>query len=684
MSSVRSFCLIVLLCISSSLLAQKKDPKTLERPASCQEIDDKDAVAAYENGIDRKKNKKEQRVVFLAKAIDLVPDYVDANFAMGIEKIVTAKLNNTPYKVADPYFLKVIETCPTFHSDPYYYLGFSFYEQENYAEAMKYLKKFLDFKDEDDRKFSKDYDFFSVQAVEMTKYAKVYDDLSKMKDNPVPFDPKLVNGICTRDDEYLAIISPDNELAMFTRRMQKTSKGEVYQSDKLIEVFCFSNRKAGEFDKGNPLPDPFNKNSNEGGATISLDNKHIYFTICKDEGGPQMNCDIYYSDFVDGQWTAIKNIGPSVNDPVYWDSQPCIAADGKTLYFASDRKGGLGKADIYKTVRDNTTKLWGTPINLGPKINTTESEKSPFMHSDSETLYFSSEGQPGLGGFDIFYARKDDKGNWADPKNIGYPINTEADDLGFFSSTDGHYGYFSSNNATKTKGRTAGGYDVYSFELYKEARPQEVAFIKGKLIDEVGDGLKGAKLEIKNVKTKEVTEAIVDSLTGQYAAVINLKKKDDILLTVKREGYAFNSRIVEVKDVDNSKGLKPLTVDFNERPVFEGEAYTLNNIYYATNSAELKEESKIVMEAFIEFLKENPGITIEVQGHTDNVGNEASNLALSTDRAYTVRDFLEQGGVAKNRIVGCRGFGATKPVVANDTEQGKAKNRRTEFVIVTK
>lgn len=682
MGSAWRKCALVLLCLSSGVYAQKKD-KTQERPASCQEIDDKDAVKAYEEGIDRKKNKKEQRVAFLEKAIDLVPDYVDANYALGMEKIATAKLNNTPFKPADQYFLKVVETCPKFHSDPYYFLGFSYYEQEKYDEADKYLKKFLDFVDDDDKKFSKDYDFYAGQAKEMLKYSKIINDLAKMKDNPVPFDPKLLNGICTRDGEYLATISPDNELAMFTRSMKKITKDQVYQSDKEVEVFMFSERKNGEFDKGNPMPDPFNKNNNEGGATISVDNKHIYFTICKDEGGTQVNCDIYYSDFVEGKWTEIKKI-PGVNDPVYWDSQPCIAADGRTLYFASDRKGGLGKADIYKTVRDNTTKQWSVPQNMGPKINTSGNEKSPFMHSDSETLYFSSDTHPGLGGFDIFLVRKNDKGEWTEPKNIGYPINTEADDLGFFASTDGKHGYFASNNPQKTKGRTAGGYDVYYFDLYQEARPQDVALIKGKLIDEIGEGLKGATLEIKNVKTKEKTEAVVDSLTGQYAAVVSLKKKDDLLLTVKRDGYAFNSQIVSVKEVNNSQGLKPIQLDFNEKPVMTGEAYTLNNIHYATNSAELMEESKIVIEEFISFLKEYPNITIEIRGHTDNVGNAASNLALSTDRAFTVRAVLEQGGIEKSRIVGCRGFGADKPLVANDTEANRAKNRRTEFVIVSK
>lgn len=666
----RAVLLIVAMLFPFFFFAQKDKP-------SCPEIENREAEKAYYQGIDRKKNNKEARMKFLNTALQLEPDYADANFAYAKEILVTQKLNGGSYKPAEPYFLKVVESCPKYHSDPYYYLGHLYYMDEKYDDAIKYLKQFLSFSDEDEKKFSKDYELFLENGKQMLKYAKFYSDIFK---HPVPFDPTSVRGLSSSKDEYLPIISPDNQLALFTRKLPVNSKDQSWQSDQQIEVFSYSERKNGSFDEGKPMPFPFNKNPNEGGATLSIDNKHLFYTICKDEGGAMLNCDIYYSDFVDGAWTEIKNLGTGVNDPKEWDSQPSIAADGKTLYFASSRAGGLGGIDIYKTIRDATNKEWGTPVNMGQKINTSGNEKSPFIHSDSETLYFCSDGHPGIGGFDIFFIRKDSTGNWMEPKNIGYPINTESDDLGFFVSTDGKLGYFASNASSKTKGKTMGGWDIYSFDLYKEARPENVALIKGDLKDQ-GEQVLGATIEVKNARTKEKIDAVVDTTTGEYALVVNLKKKDDFIITVKKDGYAFNSQVISGKD---STYEKPKTLNFEVKPIQVGHSYTLNNIYYETNSTELKSESKIVVEEFADFLKNNPTVKIEIHGHTDNIGNIPENSALSTDRAFTVYDMILEMGISKSQIIAFRGFGANKPIADNSSEKGRAKNRRTEFLIIEK
>lgn len=670
----QTFSLLIFL-FSFSFVFSQEDEK---EEGSCAPSENKDAVKNYEKGIDKKKNRKNERVAFLTKALELDPGYAEANLAMAREIIVTQTLNEASFKPAEKFFKQAIETCPKIHADPYYYLGYIAYEGENYEDAKKYLNQFIKFKDDDDKKFGKDHDFFIEQSKGMLKQIKFFDEVMK---NPVPFNPNLVRDISTDKDEYLPIISPDNTLCLFTRRQPVSSKSQIpgMISDKLMEIFSFSERSGSNFDKGKPMPSPpFNKNDNEGGATLSIDNKHLFYTICKDEGGATLNCDIWYSDFVEGQWTDVKPLGANVNDPVYWDSQPSIAADGKTLFFSSDRPGGKGGKDIYKTVRDETTRQWSKPVNLGPAINTARDEKSPFMHSDSETLYFSSEGHPSVGGFDIFFARKNEKGEWMEPKNIGYPINTEADDLGFFVSTDGHLGYFATNIPGKMKGITAGGWDIYSFDLYKEARPDKVAFIKGSIVDEVSEGVKGTSVEIKDAKTKERIGAVVDSITGEYAAMINLKKTQDVIVTIKKEGYAFNSQVVSV--TADTVVAKPKKLDFSMKTIGVGETYTLNNIYYATNSADLKPESMIVIEEFAEFLKANPTLKIEIQGHTDNVGKVPDNMALSSNRAYTVKGVLEEKGIEGTRIT-ASGFGATKPVAPNTTEEGRAKNRRTEFLI---
>ena len=615
----------------------------------------------------------------MTQAIQLEPDYVDANFAFAEERLKTLSLADAKYKPVEPYLKKVIEICPKYHSDPYYYLGFIAYEDENWIESIKYLKQYLDFKDDDEKKFNKDYDAFLSQTKQMIRYAKLYDELKK----PVPFDPFPVPGICTEKDEYLPIISSDDEMMLFTRKQPYTDPNGIsgMTTDKELELFSYATRSktTGEFNKGQRMPYPFNKDGAEGGATMSIDNKHIYFTRGKDEGGAVLNFDIYYADKVDGEWQSAKKV-EGINDPIYWDSQPSLASDGKTLYFASDRKGGRGGVDLYKTVRGDDG-VFGPVENLGPTINTSGDEKSPFIHSDFQTLYFSSDGQPGVGGFDIFYSRKGEDGKWSEPKNIGVPINTQGDVRGFFVSTDGQLGYFASNEPSRTKGKSVGKYDIYQFELYKEARPDEVAFIKGKIDDHGHGEPKGFTVEVKDAVTKSVTKAMVDTLTGDCTVVVNQKVKHDLIVSVKKDNYAFSSQLIKKDSIVNAK---PAKVNMVVDTIKVGQTYTLNNIYYKTNSADLDPSSATVIEEFSEFLKENPSVKIEVHGHTDNVGDEKSNLALSTDRAFGVRDQLLAKGIDEKRLLNFKGFGASKPIADNSTEAGRAKNRRTEFVIVDK
>ena len=336
---------------------------------------------------------------------------------------------------------------------------------------------------------------------------------------------------------------------------------------------------------------------------------------------------------------------------------------------------------MYVTVKDPDTGIWSKPENMGPTINTSGDEKTPFIHSDFETIYFSSDGQPGVGGFDIFHSKKGADGKWTEPKNIGVPINTVGDDLGFFVSTDGHLGYFASNEPSRVKGKSMGGYDIYSFELYKEARPEEVAFFRGKIQDVSKGSAAGFKVQVEDAVTKKVTDGMVDSSSGNYSIVVNTKLKNDLILVVKKEGYAFSSKLISK---DSLKGSKPVKLDMDVDTLKVGQTYTLNNIYYQTNSAALEARSLIVIEEFAKFLKDNPKLKIEVYGHTDNVGKVQDNLALSTDRAFSVRDKLIELGIDQKRLVNFKGFGSNKPVADNATEAGRAKNRRTEFMIVSK
>ncbi|NTW33685.1 MAG: hypothetical protein HGB12_13875 [Bacteroidetes bacterium] len=444
------------------------------------------------------------------ETIDEEPDYVDAYYALAKIYLRKSFFNLSSVK---RYFKKVAELCPTYDPDVYYYLGDIYLGEDKYDSAYFYFKEFI--KDPD--KIKSEAKFNHADSV--ISYTKTLKDITS---KPVPFNPVYVKGISTSLDEYLPVITSDNEMAFFVRKYKAPpSKGALYKTeDKYLEKFMYSVRDAnGDFDEGKEMEYPFNTAENQGAATITIDNKTIYFVLCewlKDNS--YFNCDICMTELKNERWSDVKNLGPKVNGNKTWESQPSISNDGKTLYFISDRKGGYGGYDIYKTTKDSLGE-WMLPENMGPYINTSGNEKSPFIHTDDQTLYFSSTGLPGLGGYDIFMSKRGANGKFGLPRNLGYPINTQSDDVGFFASTDGHYGYFASN---KYKG--PGGWDIYFFDLYKEARPDSVLFIKGNVKEESKnenqDDLSNipifAKVELKNIKTNQVKEIPVDSITGKY------------------------------------------------------------------------------------------------------------------------------------------------------------------------
>jgi outer membrane protein OmpA-like peptidoglycan-associated protein len=685
-----------LLCLCFPLLSQDEEGEK----KYCKEID-KGLEKLYLKGTD-KKTPKPERLKFLKQALDQDPDFAEANLRMGFEMIVHLKLENKSFAAARQYFMKAIANCPDIHSEPYYYIGFGYYDEFKNDSAIKYLNKFIKFTSADEKKFGKDYEAELYNAKEMVKSAKQENELNKLT---VPFEPKLVTGVSTERDEYLAYISPDDKNCFFVRVMPINNKNVVYQSDREQEVFMRSRKdNTNVFDKGEEMPFPFNAtNDNQGGCTITMDNKFMYFAMMRDEGGPQKNCDIYVSKNVDDEWKPFSKV--TFNDAKYWDSQPTVSADGNTIIFASDRAGGYGGVDLYQAVKDPKTGAWGPAINLGPKVNTPGHEKTPFIHMDSKTLYFSSGplkdgggGHLGFGGYDIFYVRKNEKGEWGEPKNIGKPINGTGDDTGFFVSTDAHTGYFASFAGEKVSNtKSAGRYDLYSFPLYEEARPEEMALTGGKAVDENKEPIRGATVEVKEIGTNQKIKVLVDSASGEFMFAVNAKKVDKVVVSVKKEGMAYNSAVVDVKKAVaafNAPPVKVKTSDPEEpapapdKPIMikmdsvrVGSSFVINDIYYNSNSAELQEESKKVLEEFAKYLKENPKMIIEIQGHTDNVGSATANQALSANRAFTVKATLETFGIPGDRIK-AKGFGPSRPIADNSSETGRAKNRRTEFLII--
>lgn len=554
------------------------------------------------------------------------------------------------FKTMKSAYARLIELCPDADASAYYHLGTYYYDTKNYSESTKYLKGFLD---------------FGSEKEEWNREAETLLFRAKMIANPVPFNPQPVKGISTHDPEYLAVISPDNEFCFFTRRFDEIRRGAL--TPQSVEKFMMAKKVPdGEFDKGEPMPYPFNQSAtnNEGGATVSKDNRFIYFT--RNENG---NFDIFYSELVKGKWSDITNIGSMVNDPKQWDSQPSLTSDGKALYFASYRDSVYGTSDIFITRKSGGS--FGKPEKLS--FCTNGNEKSPFIHPDNVTLYFSSDSLPGMGGFDIYMVKKEAGGKWGKPVNLGYPINTEADEVGFFVSTDGQKGYFASNSI-----KGSGGYDIYSFDLPEGKKPEKVLFVKGQLKNDQDSVPMAAKIELRNVTTSEVIDVDYDTTTGNYSSVVLFDA--DYIMTVKKEGYAYTSQYFSEED-STIKGV--VTNDLEVRKIEVGQAYNLNDILFATNSSELNKGSKNIILDFSEFLKNNPKVVVAIHGHTDTEGDPVLNMKLSADRAKAVYEFLIASGIPSGRL-SHKGFGQTKPVASNDTPTGRAKNRRTEFVIIGK
>jgi len=353
---------------------------------------------------------------------------------------------------------------------------------------------------------------------------------------------------------------------------------------------------------------------------------------------------------------------------------PSITADGQELYFVSNRPGGIGGYDIYKSIRDQNGE-WSEPINLGRPINTPGDEKSPFIHTDTRTLYFSSNGHPGIGGYDIFYVKlndNDDK-SYLKVKNIGFPINTENDEVGFVVSLDGRYGYFASNNI---KNQSIGGMDFYYFDLHPDAKPEEVLLVKGNLKSQDTTQSVKATIQIKSMESKKVSFIPVDD-EGDYAAT--LLKNEDYLLTIKGEDIVYQSTYISARD---SLEASIIELEMEVQPIELGMHYRLHNIYFAFNSADILPSSQKVLDEFIIFLNDHPTMKISIEGHTDYIGSDDFNLILSEKRARAVYDYLVINGINKNRLE-YKGFGKQRPIATNDTEEGRAMNRRTEFVILS-
>ncbi len=599
-----------------------------------------------------KQGRFDESVHYLNKIIHADSTYLDAYLLLS-----DIYLSEYLYDSLRVVYKQCTKFCGKKYPKSYFMLANVYFYTGEMKEALASYQKYLS--------LNRDENMTSIVKTQITRCQYAL----KLLENPVPFNPiNLGNGINTVCDEYYPYISPDEKTIIFTRKVPMW-EGAAPSSDNTQEDFYASYWVNNQWSKAEPLKGKVNTRKNEGAQTLTADGKYMVFTACDRPDGKGA-CDLYYSEKNGDTWTQARNLY-TINTEA-WESQPSISADGRELYFASERESGYGNSDIYMSTR-LSSGLWSAPVLLDTVINTAMSETSPFIHPDGRTLYFCSNGHWGVGGYDIFMSKRDDKGKWSTPVNLGYPINTSKDEIGLVVSASGKRAYITSSRN--------GGYglnDIYVFDLPEKVQAEEVTYIKGMITDEKNHQPLAASCEIVDlILNKIVFSTVSDSITGSF--LMCLTKGREYAMFIDKQGYLYYS--------ENIRFDSTYTVNdaFNKKikltPVANGAKMVLPNIFYETDSFLLKPTSFAELDKMVLFLNANPAIKIEIGGHTDNTGSDIYNKTLSEKRAQSVMNYLISKGIAAKRIMAV-GYGSRQPLADNSSSNGKAINRRTELKII--
>jgi outer membrane protein OmpA-like peptidoglycan-associated protein len=618
----------------------------------------KKAIALFEKALEFYNSRNDEKSKEeLLKSIEKDPAFIEPH-------LLLAEIYQEGSRKEDAImeYKKAIEINPGFNLNNYYNLAQIEISVGKYEDAKVHYESFL-------KKQFINPDTHDIAELQLKNCNFALEAIK----HPVPFEPiNLGGGVNSNKAEYFPAITGDDQLLLYTRNNRT-------EQLPLQEDFYTSIKENGKWQPSVAVGN-INTSANEGAPCLSANGTILLFCACQElDGsyGPNRkgygSCDIFYSQKVGEKWTKPTNLGNIINSK-FWESQPSFSSDGRTLYFLSNRPGGYGDADIWMSVL-NDDGSWAPPKNLGPNVNTKGKEESVYIHPDNQTLYFASNGHVGMGGTDLFVARKDEKGEWGTLKNLGYPINTYKDENSLLVSASGNLAYFASNRQ--------GGYgdlDLYQFDLYEGAQPGKITYVKGKVYDAKTKKPLAASFELIDLQTaKTVIES--ESNVGNGEFLLTLPVNKDYALNVSKGGYMFYSDNFSLKGITDVS--KPFSMDVPLQPIDTGVTVELKNIFFETAKFDLKEESKAELGKLIAFLNINKTIKIEISGHTDNVGDKKSNQTLSQNRAKSVFDYLVNNSIAKERLV-YKGYGDSRPKVSNDTEENRAKNRRTEFKVIAK
>lgn len=647
-----------MVCLNSILMAQK--------PLAPGEYTSKNkkAIKYYEEGQKLYQARKDAEAEKeLAKAIKEDDLFIEAHVAYG--QMMAAKGNLSE---AETHYKRAIEINPKFYSRIFFDYALVLFMEAKYAESKTNFETFLKFErinpnTKDEAEFYLKNATFAAEGVK----------------NPKPFKPINVGqGINTENDEYFPAITADGKQFIFTRGLPIKEQPGFFNED-----FYVSNNQGGGWQPAYPISN-INSLGNEGAPSLSADGNIMFFASCSNEFGDYGaqdrkgygSCDIFYSQKVNGKWSRPRNAGPTINT-ANWETQPSFSSDGKTLYFIRGimSRGNLKEQDIYMSVIGDDGKF-SIPVKLNDNVNTPMREESVFIHPDNQTLYFSSEGHVGFGSLDIFMSKRQPDGNWGPAINLGYPINTVKDENSLLVGPDGTIAYFASNREGGF-----GGLDVYQFEMPKDVRPEKITYTKGKIYNAKTKEALDANFELIDLDNSQTVTQSYSDANGLFFVTLTANK--NYMVNVNKPGFLFYSDNFSLKGKETDF-TKPYLLEIPLQPIDTGSTVELKNIFFDVNKWDLKPESKAELEKLISFLVKNPTLKIELGGHTDNSGDKKFNMTLSTNRAKSVFDYLVTNGKIPMNRLSFKGYAETRPKVPNDTPENKAKNRRTEFKVISK
>jgi outer membrane protein OmpA-like peptidoglycan-associated protein len=570
-------------------------------------------------------------------------------------------------KEAVENYKKAISINPKFMTDNNFYLAKAYQSMSDFDNAKLSYEAFLKFE-----RINPNLKEESQKQIKNCEFA------STLVKNPKPFKPvNAGTGINSVNDEYFPAITGDGNTFMFTRALPREGLPGSFNED-----FFISNKVKGVWQTAMPMLN-INSAGNEGAPTLSADGNIMLFASCADEYGDYGSadrkglgsCDIFYSQKINGKWTKPRNAGTAINT-ANWETQPSFSSDGKTLYFIQGFKGrgGNKNIDIYSSTIGDDGRFQ-TPVKLNSSVNSAGNEESVFIHPDNMTLYFASDGHPGLGGTDLFMSKRQPNGDWGPAVNLGYPINTAGDENSLLVDPSGNIAYFASDREGGV-----GGLDIYQFEMPQDIRPEKITYAKGKIYNAKTKVPLEANFELFDLESgNNITKSYSDA-NGEFFVTLTANK--NYLVNVNKSGFLFYSENFSLKNKETDFN-KPFILEIPLEPIDTGSVVELKNVFFDVDKWDLKPESKSELIKLAQFLTANPTLRIELGGHTDSDGNKKANLTLSNNRAKAVHDFLVNTGKIDDERLSFKGYGDTKPKVPNNTPENKAKNRRTEFKVTS-